>query len=547
MSIVESLNNILRIIENKCNDNDGIAQIDPTDLDDFSTETEYLMQRIGLSPFQSILFAVIVEESSSRRCHLNHIGWKLGMSYLQMMSYYKDINELKEKGLIQIDESSEIHVPAAVTESLMKDLPFEKPKIDGLTTKALLFRIFKLMNAAYREEIHTAKLLEQVEILINANPQTCYSKACTKYLKSMTLTECERLLFYVCTYLYFKRGITIYEMNDIENFIVDETWMLDLKSLSDTNSLELQKAGIIIPANEDGILSQGQFCIKDEVLSELFADANIKSKNLKTIDLSDASSQPVKELFYNDTEKRQIERLCSLLKEDEFKKILESLKAKGLRTGFTCLFYGDSGTGKTETVYHLARQTGRQILEADVAKIRNCYVGETEKNMRALFNDYRTACKENERMPILLFNEADAILGTRMEGAVRSIDRMENSVQNILLQEMEKLNGIMIATTNMSKNLDPAFERRFLYKIYFTKPEVEPRSKIWLSLFPFLTGQQACDLAESYDFSGGQIENIVRKYTVDNILFGTKGTIEKLRQYCKEESLKGITQKRIGY
>lgn len=121
----------------------------------------------------------------------------------------------------------------------------------------------------------------------------------------------------------------------------------------------------------------------------------------------------------------------------------------------------------------MARRTGRKILEADVAKLRNCYVGETEKNMRALFADYRTACEENKLKPILLFNEADAILGKRMEGAVKAVDRMENSVQNILLQEMETFEGIMIATTNLLGNLDPAFERRFLFKIRFNKPELE--------------------------------------------------------------------------
>ena len=246
-------------------------------------------------------------------------------------------------------------------------------------------------------------------------------------------------------------------------------------------------------------------------------------------------------------EKGQVERLGALLEDGALKNVFDSMQAKGLRTGFTCLFYGDPGTGKTETVYQLARRTGRQILEADVAKLRNCYVGETEKNMRALFADYRTACKENERTPILLFNEADAILGTRMEGAVRSVDRMENSVQNILLQEMENFSGIMIATTNLKGNLDPAFERRFLYKIRFDKPEVEPRAQIWLSQFPFLSDDDARKLAASFDLSGGQIENIVRKQNIDSILSGEEPSYDTLCAYCREESSVKSQVNRIGF
>ena len=77
--------------------------------------------------------------------------------------------------------------------------------------------------------------------------------------------------------------------------------------------------------------------------------------------------------------------------------------------------------------------------------------------------------KRSDVAPILLFNEADAIFGVRKNGAENAVDKMENTIQNIILQEMEDLNGILIATTNLATNLDSAFERRFLYKIEFEK------------------------------------------------------------------------------
>ena len=104
----------------------------------------------------------------------------------------------------------------------------------------------------------------------------------------------------------------------------------------------------------------------------------------------------------------------------------------------------------------------------DVPQIKSKWVGDSEKNIKALFDRYREVVKRSKLAPILLFNEADAIIGKRQEGAERAVEKMENSIQNIILQEIENLDGIMIATTNLQQNMDTAFERRFLYKNYKT-------------------------------------------------------------------------------
>ena len=86
--------------------------------------------------------------------------------------------------------------------------------------------------------------------------------------------------------------------------------------------------------------------------------------------------------------------------------------------------------------------------------------------------------KQSVKAPILLFNEADAIIGKCQVGAERAVEKMENSIQNIILQEIEQLDGILIATTNLAENMDKAFERRFLYKVKFEKPDLACRSQI---------------------------------------------------------------------
>lgn len=105
---------------------------------------------------------------------------------------------------------------------------------------------------------------------------------------------------------------------------------------------------------------------------------------------------------------------------------------------------------------------------------------------------------------------------------------MGNAMQNIILQEMENLEGIMIATTNLTSNMDSAFERRFLYKIEFMQPSLEAKQSIWRSMLPALSEADAKMLATRYDFSGGQIEIIARKQAVEEILTGNELDINRI-------------------
>jgi SpoVK/Ycf46/Vps4 family AAA+-type ATPase len=111
---------------------------------------------------------------------------------------------------------------------------------------------------------------------------------------------------------------------------------------------------------------------------------------------------------------------------------------------------------------------------------------------------------------------------------------------------MESLNGILIATTNLTQNMDKAFERRFLYKITFEKPDLKVRKAIWQTMLPGVPEMDISELASRFDFSGGQIENIARKRAVENVLSGNEPSLEALMNYCKEE----LTEKqdiRIGF
>lgn len=153
------------------------------------------------------------------------------------------------------------------------------------------------------------------------------------------------------------------------------------------------------------------------------------------------------------------------------------------------------------------------LSQVNISEIKSMWVGESEKNIKGIFDDYRKMVKQSAKTPILLFNEADAIIGKRMVGAEKAVDKLENNIQNIILQEIEQLDGILIATTNLAENMDKAFERRFLYKVKFEKPDLHGRLQIWQTMIPSLNDADASFLAARYDFSGGEIENIARHYT----------------------------------
>ena len=155
-----------------------------------------------------------------------------------------------------------------------------------------------------------------------------------------------------------------------------------------------------------------------------------------------------------------------------------------------------------------------------------------------MFDEYRHLCKDAKRMPILLLNEADALIGKRMESAERAVDKGENAIQNIVLQEMENFDGILIATTNLTGNIDFAFGRRFLYKIAFEKPNMATRARIWKSMLPSLNNGDATVLSERFPlFAGGQIENVTRKVTVNEVLHGGITMLDDIIILCEHETM----------
>ena len=134
----------------------------------------------------------------------------------------------------------------------------------------------------------------------------------------------------------------------------------------------------------------------------------------------------------------------------------------------------------------------------------------------------------------MVLNEADGILGQRNEGK-RAIERAESVVQTIFLQELERFEGLLVATTNLAHNLDPAFERRFLFRITVHEPEPAVMAKIWKTHIPELSDEQAEVLSTRYHFSGGHIENVAVKWDIHYSINGVFPVWEQLLVLCDAE------------
>jgi ATP-dependent 26S proteasome regulatory subunit len=240
------------------------------------------------------------------------------------------------------------------------------------------------------------------------------------------------------------------------------------------------------------------------------------------------------QLFYNDSEFEQIKTLSSALEEDNYKNLMDRLKDNGMKPGFTVLLYGYPGTGKTSSVKQVAKASGRSIYMVEIQKIQSKWVGESEKNLSKVFEEYKQARRFFTKAPILLFNEADAILGKRM-AVNSSVDKSFNTLQNILLQELEEFEGIFMATTNLADQLDSAFDRRLLYKIDFKKPAEQVRKKILSNVFKDISAKTIDALTEKFSLTGGQIANIKKKLLVKSVLDITLDQESYLSTLCNEE------------
>ena len=515
---------------------------------------KYVSDKLDLTKEQSVMLALFINRSDDSSIRISELSEDVKCSTIHILRYMNDIDILEKRELIRCcrdlngyRKSISYRVPFDVIEAMKRDEKYAPRRCTGLTCQELFGELEDIFDLRKENELTYEAMTQKINNLFEDNKQL-------QFVQMLNLFDDDdnddKMLLILFCHLCVNNSDDNIGFHDLD-FLFDDKreWNRQKRRISNGDHF-LFYDKIIEYNNDNGMVDRESFRVtqkfKDEALSEVVLQTRNRDKNSSDYIHSDKIAE--KQLFYGESIQNQIDELGGLLDEGHYQEITSRMKKAGFRCGFTCLFYGAPGTGKTETVLQLARQTGRDILQVDVSKIKSCWVGESEKNIKSLFDSYKDKVKKSEKAPILLFNEADAIINKRQEGAERSVDKMENSIQNIILQEMENLDGIMIATTNLAQNMDKAFERRFLYKIKFEKPTLEARMHIWHEMIPTLSEHDAKTLAEKYEFSGGQIENIARHNAIKGILYGDQGnTLESLITYCDSERLEAKQTRKIGF
>lgn len=510
---------------------------------------KYLSEKMELSKEQSLMLSLFIDNCSNNRITVSDFASFLDCSTTRIIRLMNEIDVLEQRGLVcrsYTRSGITFRVPMEVIDAFRKDEKFVPKDLSGMNCLQLFGELQEIFEMRDDNELSYSLVKQRIQSLFSCNSQLLY----VQKVRSFQLGEDEEILLVLISHLFVNNNDNCIGYHDLE-FLYDHKsqWNYVRQELNNNTHI-LQLNNIIEFNNDDGLADRESFRMTWAAKQALFPELNLASleQDKNRSNILQHEKITAKQLFYDPEVAAQVENLTQLLDQQHYKEVFDRLKDKGYRCGFTCLFYGAPGTGKTETVLQLARQTGRDILQVNIPDIKSAWVGESEKNIKHVFDQYREKVEALQTTPILLFNEADAIIGKRQEGAERAVDKMENAIQNIILQEMETLKGILIATTNLAQNMDKAFERRFLYKIKFNKPTLDARIHIWKTMLPDLPEADIKALAERYDFSGGQIENVARHYAIDTVLHGDEPvSLEKLIAHCDGERLEQKESRKIGF
>jgi hypothetical protein len=520
---------------------------------------DFLCGNLQISRTGAALYAILINLYEGENISIFHLANHMNLKCIEIMPYMDELEILEQKDLIYIkrrNENRNSH-DSRWDGKIAFDPRFStfdalrKGDFNILFTKKNLTidRFFVQLSILYENFNNSKQSIKNTVLKITDLLKDNDHLVFVKKIQKLDLSENNLLVL-----LYFFEQLVNDDENEIRydelrNLFDDKYDFSDVKHQLKTGSSYLQEKGLIENTCSDGFGDTEHLSLTDLAKDEFLFELDSLLTNMPLKGLKRSGSITVKTLFYPERTQQAMNELSSLLQPDHFIGIQKRLSKNGMRTGFACLFSGGPGTGKTETAFQIARITGRDIMQIDIASTKSKWFGDSEKLIKKVFDNYRACVKKCEVTPIFLFNEADAVFGKRqLLGENRNGPaQTENAIQNIILQEIENLNGILIATTNLSNNMDNAFERRFLYKIEFEKPNAETRKSIWRSLIDGLSEEDAWVLSSRFDFSGGQIENISRKTAVHQVLYGKAPALENLIKFCNDECLNRDVMRKIGF
>jgi hypothetical protein len=528
------------------------SKLAPLILKNCDKDIEALSGFLRCSKMQALLFAVILHNTlESGSAELNELARHFGVSVMTILSYKLDLDELIKQKYIRQENN---HNPfsnrrnmAYFVHHVLIDSILKSKLADGVgkanNNIDLLQWIAGIVESA-QEQGGGGDLVE--EDVFDFCRQNNNLGLAGRLLNS-NLQKTDLIILTLLAYKLIN-GEDKVSISDACEFLDNnkhKQLLLRRKLMSGKNELIVRGLADLVPGM---FRNDSELTITDKGLEYLLGreaeELSMQSSKAGRVIVPE-NILPVN-LFMNKKEEEQLHTLQGVLSQERFSDICKRMYDKNMKAGFSILLYGGPGTGKTESVYQLARQTGRSILPVEISNAKSMWFGESEKLIKGIFELYDKLRKGTNIAPILLFNEADAIFGKRTTQMDSSVSQTLNAMQNIILQEMEDFEGIMIATTNLTENFDPAFDRRFLYKIRFENPGLQTRMQIMQNKIPFISPEAIGQLCEQYKLTGGQVANIAKKCSIYEMLEGKEADREKVDEFCKEEL--GLREKvKLGF
>lgn len=519
------------------------CRLEESFLDGAKTEIESLSRYFNTDQTQTFFIAMVFTFNyKGDTADLNNLSEYFDCNPLEMLKYHHELETLCEKGFLTKEKSKRslkisgagdrYTIEEKLSEAVIRELPMpEFSTTNVLTITDLLEKLYDLGIKRDEEIISTMTLFRETQFHIEKNTNL----PLIKQIRQLALRIEEAYLF---LYIIWKTisgnettdiGRALEGIYDMKQVRFDEMQKL----ISEEHILVKNKWIEIVPADffndTETKLTEQSLQMLNDCDIKLFRKKQKKENVIEPSDIVDS------DLIFDPKEMAQLETIKKLLQENKFIKTQKRLTEKGLPRGITVLLHGSSGTGKTEIVKQLAKNSNRQIMKVDISQTKSKWFGDSEKLIKRIFTDYRDFSNDCDQTPILLFNEADAVISKRKEISDSNTAQTENALQNILLEELENFDGILIATTNLAENLDSAFERRFLFKIKFQMPDTKIRSEIWKLKLPQLSENECQVLAEKFSFSGGQIDNIIRKSEIQEVVLGEPSNFKNIELFCREE------------
>ena len=557
----ETLTNnvLLQSITKLHNNHSNLYKVEST-IDEYCNELIIVCDFFEVEPKIAVLLSVIICDQLIGEVRYIHKVFKIiGFSSLEIISLNNQINDLVKRSWVKqshktfpyVKETKSNHTEYIVSQHILNAvLCFDKELLENDIPTDFTDGLMKLRN--YMKHLVDSNLYE--DEMYDGVQQFLSDFKDNPFLKEITesqelFLEDKLILFWLSSeYIFDREEFDLDIICDVLGFDNNYTYNIKQRIKNDNSALFSNNyLSFINPELADfSSITYGDKML--DLLTKNCVKVEQKKIKHKFCQLIKPDEIEFKNLFFNDNKQADITKIVDMLSPEKYKKMTEKFKSHKMKEALSILFYGLSGTGKTELVKQIAKKHNRLLLMVDIASIKSMWVGESEKNIKRVFKEYADALKICDLAPILFFNEADAILNKRRK-IESSSDQMLNSMQNILLQYLEDFEGIFMATTNYINNLDDAFDRRIFYKKAFVLPDENTRFQILQDLFPEWPSDWIKNIASDFELSGSQIQNIKRKLLVDSFLFDLDySNKELLLNYIEEElGFRKKDKTRIGF